>query len=84
MFIDVNYLICIFMNISENLKNDRKIMGKKKSATTRNLDPVIVDLPYTPMTISIGCQIINLDHQTAILLSSKFNPLGLCEVTWFP
>ena len=28
--------------------------------TTRNLDHVIVDLPYTPMTISIGYQIINL------------------------
>ena len=78
MLIDVNYLICIFMNISENLKNDRKIME-----TTRNLDPVIVDLTYTPMTISIGYQIINLDHQTAKLWSSKFNSLGLCEITWF-
>ena len=50
------------MNIYENLKNDKKIIGKKKLATTRNLDPVIVGLPNTPMTISIGCQIINLDH----------------------
>ena len=23
---------------------------------TRHLDPVIVDLPYSPMTISTGCQ----------------------------
>ena len=51
------------MNIYENLKNDKKIIGKKKLATTRNLDPVIVGLPNTPMTISIGCQTINLDHQ---------------------
>ena len=27
---DVNYLICIIMNIYERLKNDRKIIGKKK------------------------------------------------------
>ena len=55
--LDVNYPICIFMNIYANLKNDRKKIGEKKQeATTRNLDPVIVDLPYTPMTISTGCQ----------------------------
>ena len=29
--VDVNDLICIFMNIYENFKNDRKINGKKKS-----------------------------------------------------
>ena len=27
--LDVNYPICIIMNINENLKNDRKIIGKK-------------------------------------------------------
>ena len=54
--LDVNYPICIFMNIYENLKNDRKIIGeKKKEATTKILDPVIVDLPFNPMTISTGC-----------------------------
>ena len=31
--------------------------------TNKNLDPVIVDLPYTPMTISTGCHIIHFDHQ---------------------
>ena len=51
---------------------------------TRNLDPLIVDLPYTHMTISIGCQIVHLDHQNAKVLSSKFNPFGLCEIEWFP
>ena len=51
--------------------------------TTRNLDPVIVDLPYTPMTISTGCHIVHLDHQNAKVLSSKFNPFGLCEIEWF-
>ena len=40
------------MNIYENLKNDRKSLREKQEATTRKLDPVIVDLPYTPMTIS--------------------------------
>ena len=59
-------------------------MTGKSWETTRNVDPVIVDLPYTPMTISIGYQIINLDHQTAKLWSSKFNPFGLYEITWFP
>ena len=28
--VDVNHFMCIFMNIYENLKNDRKIIGKKK------------------------------------------------------
>ena len=50
----------------------------------RNLDPVIVDLPYTPMTISTGCQIVHLDHQNTKVLSSKFNLFGLCEIEWFP
>ena len=51
--------------------------------TTRNLDPVIVDLPYTPITISTGCHTVHLDHQNAKVLSSKFNPFGLCEIEWF-
>ena len=29
---------------------------EKQEATTRNMDHVIVDLPYIPMTISTGCQ----------------------------
>ena len=65
------------MNIYENLKNDRKIIGDKQEAMTRNLDHVIVVLPYTPMTISTGCQIVHLDHQNAKALSSKLNPFGL-------
>ena len=52
--------------------------------TTRNLDLVIVDLAYTPMAISTGCQIVHLDHQNAKVLSSKLNPFGLCEIEWFP
>ena len=52
--------------------------------TTRNLDPVIVDLPYTPMTISTGCKIVHLDPQNAKVLSSKLNPFELCEIEWFP
>ena len=28
---------------------------EKQEVTTRNLDPVIVDLPYVPLTISTGC-----------------------------
>ena len=51
---------------------------------TRNLDPVIVDLSYTPMTNSTGCQIVHLDHQNAKVLSSKFNPFELCEIERFP
>ena len=51
--------------------------------TTRILNPVIVDLPYTPMTISTGCHIVHLDHQNAKVLSSKFNPFLLCEIEWF-
>ena len=51
--------------------------------TTRNLDPV-VGLPYIPMNISTGCQIVHLDHQNAKVLSSKFNPLELCEIERFP
>ena len=50
---------------------------------TRNLDPLI-DLPYTPMTISAGCQNVHLDHQNAEVLSSKFNPFELCEIERFP
>ena len=35
--LDVNYPICIFKNIYENLKNDMKIIGEEKQeATTRN------------------------------------------------
>ena len=49
----------------------------------KNLDPVIVDLPYTHLTISTGCHIVHLDHQNAKVLSSKFNPFGLCEIEWF-
>ena len=52
--------------------------------TTRNLNPVIVDLHYTPMTISFGCQIVHFDHQNAKVLSSKLNPFGLYEIEWFP
>ena len=37
--IDVNYLICIFMNIYENFKNDRKIIGKKKVSNAKELEP---------------------------------------------
>ena len=51
--------------------------------TARHLDPVIEDLPYTPMTISTGCHTIHLDHQNAQVLSSKCNPFGLCEIDWF-
>ena len=60
--LDVNYPICIFiMNIYENLKNDRNIIGEiKQEATTRNLDPVIVDLPYTPMKIITGYQRLDI------------------------
>ena len=50
----------------------------------RNLDPVMVDLPYTPMAISNGCQIVQLDHQNAKILPSQFNPFGLCAIEWFP
>ena len=46
--------------------------------------PVIVDLPYTPMTNSTGCQIVHLDHQNAKVLSSKFNPFELSEIERFP
>ena len=108
MVLDVNYHICKFMNIYENLKNDRKIIGEKNRKqrlkfgpcdsrptlhpyddfywmpTTINLDPVVVDLPYTPMTISTGCQIVHLDHQNAKVLSSQLNPFGSCEIEWFP
>ena len=66
MVVDAKYLICMFMNIYENLKYDREIIGKKKKlATTRKLAPVIVDISYTPMIISNGCQIVHLDHQNA-------------------
>ena len=37
--LDVNYPICIFMNIYENLKNDRKIIGGKTGSNDKNLDP---------------------------------------------
>ena len=52
--------------------------------TTRNLDPLIVDLPNTHVTISTEFQIVHSDHQNATVLSSKSNPLGLCETEWFP
>ena len=51
--------------------------------TTRNLDPVIVDLPYTPMTISTGCQIVHLDQRNAKVLSSKLNPFGFVKLNGF-
>ena len=50
----------------------------------RNLVPVIVDLPNTPMKVSTGCHIVHLDHQNSKVLSSKLNPFGLCEIEWFP
>ena len=56
----------------------------KKVSKTRNLDHVIVDIPNIPLTISYGCQIVHLAHQNVKILSSKFNPLGLCEIEWFP
>ena len=104
---DVNYLICIFINIYVNSKNNRKIIGEKYRSndqnfgpcdsrptlhpyddfywmpTNRILDPVIVDLPYTPTAISTGCQIVHLDHQNAKVLSRKLKPFGLCEIEWF-
>ena len=59
--LDVNDPICIFMNIYEKLKNDRKIVGEKKQeATTRALGSVIVDLPCTNMTITTGYQQIEI------------------------
>ena len=60
-----------------------KSLERKQEATTRNLDPVTVDLPYTPMMISTGCHIGYLDHQNAKVLSSKLNTFGLCEIEWF-
>ena len=34
-----NHLICIFMNIYENSKNDGKIIGKKKVSNDQELGP---------------------------------------------
>ena len=61
-----------------------KSLERKQLAITRNLDPVIVDLPYTTMTIPIGCILVHLDHQYAKILYLKFNPVRLCEIEWFP
>ena len=55
------------MNINENLKNDRK-----KEAVTRNLDPVIVDLSYTPITISTGCQ--RLEILDPVIVDQPYTP----------
>ena len=44
------------MNIYENLKNTGGHWREKQEATTRNLDPALVDLPHTLMTMSPGCQ----------------------------
>ena len=43
---------------------------------TRNLDPVIVDLPYTHMQIYNGCHIIHLDHQN----TKKYCPQNLTHL----
>ena len=46
------------MNINEikEKTQEKYHWREKQEATTRNLDPVIVNLPYTPMTITTGCQ----------------------------
>ena len=60
-----------------------RLLERKTGNMTRNLDPVI-DLPYTPMKISTGCQIVHFDHQNAKVLSLKFNPFKLCEIERLP
>ena len=77
MAVDVNHLVCLFMNIDEILKSDSKLIGKKKLSNNKKLEPCDSrPSPYNPMTISNGCLIIHLDHQNA-KMSSKFNPFGL-------
>ena len=81
--LDVNNPICIFMNFYENLKNDRTIIGERKQeATTRNLDPVIEDLPYTPLTISTGLSTIMLsaDHSVYTLIIRKTSTPDLFNI----
>ena len=69
----VNYLIYIFMNIYENQKFTGKSLESKKKAMTQ----VIVDLPFIPMTISNGYQIVHWDHRNAKTVILKNKPISV-------
>ena len=51
--------------------------------TTRNLEPAIVDLPYTPMTISTGCQIVHLDLKMQKYCPQNLTHLGYVKLNGF-
>ena len=57
-----------------------KSLERKKEATTRNLDPVIVDILYTPMTISTGCRIVHLNHKMLKYCPQNFTHLGYVKL----
>ena len=74
-----NYLMCLFMNIYANLKND-----VNKISNGQELEPCgRLDLPFIPMTIPYECQIVHWEPQMQNNVLKKLSNFGEVKLHGF-
>ena len=74
-----NDLICLFMNIYANLKND-----VNRISNDQELEPCgRLDLPFIPMTISYECQIVHWEPLNAKQCPKKLSNFGNVKLHGF-